>query len=166
MKTKLQKQEQLKLGEKSIQDSRTVVLADFTGLSANDMNGFRRAMRAIGAPVRVIKKRVLKIAFEKAGLPFDLVNFAGQAAAAFSTKDLVDLAGSVYRFGKPFEKLGSFKILGGYDLEAKTFVSSQDVKRLGQLPSKEVLLGQLVGMLALPIRSFLFVLNEKAKKSN
>lgn len=166
MKTKLQKQEQLKLGEKSIQESRTVVLADFTGLSANDMNGFRRAMRAIGAPVRVIKKRVLKIAFEKSGIPFDLINFAGQAAAAFSTKDLVELSGAVYRFGKPLEKAGSFKILGGYDLEAKTFMSAQDVRKLGQLPSREILLGQLVGMIASPIRSFLSVLDQKSKKSN
>ena len=54
--------------------------------------------------------------------------------------------------------------MGGVQVAEKQFVPASDVIRLGQLPSREVLLGQLVGMLVSPIRSFLFVLNEKAKR--
>jgi len=39
------------------------------------------------------------------------------------------------------------------------------VKRIGQLPSREVLLGQLAAMLTVPIKKFMFVLNEKAKQT-
>jgi len=80
----------------------------------------------------------------------------------FSSKDIVDTAGAVYQFVKLNEKL---KVLGGFDLKGNKLIEANDIKRIGQLPSREVLLGQLVGLLTVPIRQFLFVLNEKAKRS-
>jgi len=166
MKTKAQKKQQVAEGVEKIGGSKTLVVTDFTGLTANDMNAYRKALRAIGTPLRVMKKRLLRIALKEQGIEFDTDQFPGQMGVAFSPADSLEVSGVVYRFSKPFEKAGSFKILGGYNLEDKSFITSDDMKRLGQLPSREVLLGQLVGMIASPIRSFLFVLDQKAKKSN
>jgi len=40
------------------------------------------------------------------------------------------------------------------------------VVRIGTLPPREVLLAQLLGVLAGPIRSFMYLLDEKAKRSS
>ena len=73
----------------------------------------------------------------------------------------METAGAVYKFSKQKEKL---KILAGFDLKGNKFIESEVVKRIGQLPGREVLLAQLVYMISAPIRQFMIVLNEKAKK--
>ncbi len=164
MKTKEQKKEQIKLGGTELAKSETVVVTDFTGLSANELNAFRRAVRALGGVVVVMKKRLLKLAFAEKGIEFDPKKFAGQAGVVFSPKDILETAGVVYGFGKPFAKKNIFKILGGFEVKAKKFFEGSEIKQLGQLPSREALLGQLAFMLTVPIKKLLFVMNEKAKK--
>lgn len=163
-KTKEQKKEQIKIGGETLAKSETVVVADFTGLSANELNAFRRAVRALGGVVVVMKKRLLKLAFAEKGIEFDPKKFAGQAGVVFSPKDIVETSGVVYNFGKPFAKKSIFKILGGFEVKAKKFFEGSEIKQLGQLPTREVLLGQLAFMLTLPIKKLLFVMNEKTKK--
>lgn len=164
MKTKAQKKEQIEAGEREIAKSETVVLADFTGLSANELNAFRRAVRGLGGVLIVMKKRLLKLAFAKKGIELDTKKLEGQAGVVFSPKDVVETSGVVYNFGKPFAKKNIFKILGGFDVKAKKFIEGSEIKKIGQLPPKEVLLGQLAFLLTVPIKKLLFVVNEKSKK--
>ncbi len=163
-KTKAQKTEQVKEGEGELAKSETVLITNFNGLSANDMNAFRKAVRGLGGAVVVMKKRLLKLVFAAKGIEFDPKKFEGQAGVVFSPKDIVETAGAVYKFGKPFAKKDTFKILGGFEIKAKKFIEGQEVKQIGQLPSREVLLGQLAFMLTVPIKKLLFVMNEKTKK--
>jgi ribosomal protein L10 len=97
-------------------------------------------------------------------------------AAIFSKAALEEVSGTVYRFFKELSakggplpagqgKLEKEKILGGYEAGGDRFVPASEVVSLGQLPSREVLLSQLVGMIASPLRSFMFVLSEKSKQS-
>ncbi len=165
MKTKAQKQQQVELGQQELGKSETVVITDFTGLSANDLNAFRRAVRGIGGKMVVIKKRLLRLVFQNHGLDFEPKNFAGQTGVVFSPKDMVETAGVVYKFGQTFVTKNLFHISGGFEVKEKKFLDAETVQRYGQLPSREVLLGQLVFMLTVPIKKVLFVLNEKAKRS-
>jgi large subunit ribosomal protein L10 len=164
MRTKTQKQEDVKKGGEVLAKSETVVVTDFTGLSANELNAFRRTVRALGGVVLVMKKRLLKLAFAEKGLEFDPKKFEGQAGVVFSPKDIIETAGAVYKFSKPFAKKNIFKILGGFEVKAKKFFEGSEIKQLGQLPAREVLLGQLAFMLTVPIKKLLFVMNEKSKK--
>lgn len=164
MKTKEQKKEQIKSGEAELAKSETVVVTNFNGLTANDMNAFRKAVRGLGGVVMVMKKRLLKLVFAAKGIEFNPKDFAGQAGVVFSPKDIVETAGVVYKFGKPFAKKDIFKILGGFEIKAKKFMAGEEVKQIGQLPSREALLGQLAFMLTVPIKKLLFVMNEKVKK--
>ncbi|MEK7543092.1 MAG: 50S ribosomal protein L10, partial [Patescibacteria group bacterium] len=61
MKTKAQKTKAVESGINDLKNSKTVIITDFTGLSSNEMNSLRRALRAISTPFRVVKKRLLKI---------------------------------------------------------------------------------------------------------
>ncbi len=164
MKTKAQKKEQIDLGKKALEKSETIVITDFTGLSANELNAFRRAVRDIGGAMVVLKKRLLKLVLKDKGLDFEPKSFTGQTGVVFSPKDMVETAGAVHKFGKPFAAKNLFKISGGFEVKEKKFVDAEIVKRYGELPSREALLGQLAFMLTVPIKKLLFVMNEKTKK--
>ncbi len=157
MLTKAEKQNVIEGGVESLKGSRSIVFIDFAGVKAQDINGFRRKVRDVNGEMSVIKKKLLRVAFEKSGVDFDPEIFEGQVGTIISKEDL-------YVIAAPAVKLDASKVLGGYDLEAKRFVSAEEVVMLGKLPSREVLLSQVVGMVASPIRSFMFVLKERANK--
>lgn len=163
MKTKAQKKEQIKIGEETLGKSQTVVITNFNGLTANELNAFRRAVRGLGGVVMVMKKRLLKLVFAAKGIEFDPKKFEGQAGVVFSPKDIVETAGIVYKFSKPFAKKDIFKILGGFEVKAKKFIEGGEVRQIGQLPAREALLGQLAFILTVPIKKLLFVMSEKIK---
>ena len=140
-----------------LKDVKSVVFIDFTGVKTGNLNSFRRDIRAIGE-LSVIKKRLLRVAFEKAGIDFNPEIFEAQLGTIFSSEDMQSAAALTYKFKEA-------KIIGGYDLSGKRFASAEEVITLGKLPSREVLLSQVVGMVAAPIRSFLFVLNERSKQT-
>lgn len=163
MKTKAQKIKAVEDATIMLKASQTVIFTDFAGIPVNQVNQFRKSLTAIGCALSVIKKRLVKIIFEKEKMTFDPEQFVGQTAVVFSPKDLVETANVVYKFSKGKEL---FKILGGFDVNDKKFVEAADVKKLGQLPGREALLGQLAFMLTVPIKKLLFVMNEQSKKSS
>jgi large subunit ribosomal protein L10 len=163
MLTKQQKSKQIEESQKLLDENRLVFFADFSGTSVEDLKQLRKIMRELGAKVKVIKKKLLRAAFEKKGADFNPEQFESQAAAIFAPKDISEIAPPIYKFSKEKEKKG-FKILGAYDLSEKNFLDAETVKRIGRLPSREVLLAQLVGMLSMPIKMFMYVLNEKGRK--
>ncbi len=164
MLTKQQKSKQIEESQKLLDENRLVFFTDFSGTPVEDLRQLRKIMKELGAKVKVIKKKLLRVAFEKKGVDFNPEQFESQVAAIFASKDISEIAPPIYKFSKGKEKKG-FKILGAYDLMERNFFDAETAKRIGQLPSREVLLGQLVGMLASPIRMFLYVLNEKSKRS-
>ncbi len=166
MKTKAQKKEQVETGVAQLEKSKTVLFTDFMGMSANELNALRRTVKEMGGKMVVMKKRLLKLALASKGIEYDPKRFEGQAGVIFSPKDAVETSGVIYKFGKPFFAREIFKMLGGLNVDEKRFLSGEEVRMFGQLPPREVLLGQLVGMLAAPIRSFLFVLDQKSKQAN
>ncbi len=157
MLTKEQKKKVIENETSNLKGSRSVVFIDFTGVKAGDLNAFRKTIRLSGGELKVVKKKLLRVAFAQAGLEFNPEMFDSQVGTIFSGEEIFPVAQSAYKFA-------SAKILGGYDIEGKRFVPAEEVIMLGQLPSKEVLLGQFVGMVASPIRSFMFVLKERALK--
>ncbi len=162
MKTKSQKQEALKEAQKLMDENQNIVFVDFTGTSVENIRSLRRTLGELGAKMKVVKKKLLRVAFEKKSIDFNPEQFESHIASIFSSKDISEVAPPVYKFFKENEKKG-FNILGTYDLVNKSFISEEMTKRIGQLPSREILLGQLVGMLAAPMRMFLYVLDQKSK---
>lgn len=156
MLTKQQKIEKVEEGKKLLDKSRSLIFIDFGGKSVVELEKLRRNLGELGAKVKVIKKRLLKIALRDKKIDFDPEQFESQLGTVFAPKEIFEVAGSAYKSG--------IKVVGGYDLEAKSFFDAEKMKFIGQLPPREVLLGQLVSMLAAPIRMFLHALNEKGRK--
>jgi ribosomal protein L10 len=124
-----------------------------------------------GANFLVIKKRLLGLLLKEKGIVADLNKFKMSVGTIFSESNLESATGPAYKF---FSTLavpdGAAKdvwikhLLGGYDAKSNTSLDAQQVVYIGKLPPREVLLAQLLGMLNAPIRSFMYVLDQKAKQ--
>lgn len=165
MKTKQQKNEAVKEAQKLVEESQNLFFVDFTGTGVEDMKALRRTLRGLDVKTKVIKKKLLRVALEKNKVDFNPEQFNEQLATIFSSRDISDVASPIYKFYKEKEKKG-FKMLGAYDLANKTFFDEVMIKRIGQLPSREILLSQLLGMLQAPMKMFLYVLDQKSKLTN
>jgi len=165
MKSKLQKQKEMDLGEKLLKESENLIFVDFSGATMEDLKSLRADLKKQKDSFKVVKKRLLKIVLQKLGADIDPTQFDAQVGTIFVTdKDMASAANAVYKLFKAKQKAkSSFNILGGYNMENKISIDEQKMKAIGQLPAKEIVLAQVLGMIASPIRSMLYILNERSK---
>lgn len=162
MKTKSQKTEAIKESKDALEKSSTLVLTDFTGLSVNAMNQLRKTLKETAIIFKVVKKNLFKLVLDEFNISINPKELNGQIGVVFSPKDIIETSQIVYKFSK--EHKDAFKLLGAAEIGDKKIFSKIEVENIGRLPAREVLLAQLIGMLTAPLKSFLFVLNERAKK--
>ncbi|MCX6813834.1 MAG: 50S ribosomal protein L10 [Candidatus Azambacteria bacterium] len=152
--TKEQKQNILKDLTDKFGRAKAMILVDFNKLPVSKTMELRRNLKSVDAEYKVAKKtlisRVLRFGhFED----IDLDNFKTQVGIVFSYVDPVATAQSVWRFSKVNEAL---KILGGF--LGFDWQNKDKIMALAKLPSREVLLGQLIGTIAAPLSGLMNVL--------
>lgn len=152
MQTKKQKEEIVKEIVSKVKDAKSVVFSDFKGVKVKDLTALKKELRKEGVDFKVSKKTLINIAFKEAGIEVDTRKMEGQVAVSISTQDEVAAAKIIEKFAKTNQNL---KILGGV-LENK-LMNIEQVKALAKLPSKEELLGKLVGTIQAPISGFVNV---------
>lgn len=146
-----------------MKDSTNLIFTDFGGATAQDLRALRLALKETGAKFQVIKKRLLRILLKETGLELDPKEFEAQMGTVFVKGDIFETAGSIYKFIKDKE---NFKILGGFDFNNAIKMEADFIKRIGQLPSREVLLGQVLGTVVAPLRAFMWIIQERSRKLN
>ena len=165
MLTKEQKKKQVELGQDLLKKSKTLVFADFTGVDTDSIRKLKLEVKKAGATFKVIKKRLLNISLKNSGIDFDTLQFTAQVGTFFVPEDLSSVATPIYKFAKELAKAKKeFKVLGAYDLAAKTAVSVEEFTTIAKLPSREVMLAMVMGAITGPLRAFMYVLNEISKK--
>ncbi len=164
MKTKAQKQEMIDQAKDLIAGNGGAVFADVQGVTVAQLMQLRRQVREAGGSMVVCKKRLLGVAMKDAGLAFDTKDYDGTLGAVFTPDGVETASGPVVKFFKDM-KLEKEKVLGGYDFAAKAPVAKDQVLFIGTLPPREVVLAQLMGMLQAPVRSFLYILQQKSQQS-
>lgn len=165
MLTKNQKKEQVALGKKLTEESKSLIFADFSGAGVEDLRKLKAELKEASATFKVFKKRLLKLAFKEMRIDFDPTQFDFQVGTIFIPGELISAAGAVYKFSKELaKKKKDFKILGAYELEAKNFLDIEQFTILAKLPSREILLAQVMGALTGPVRAFMRLLSEIAQK--
>ena len=138
--------------------AQTLVMAEYRGITVADMTKLRSNARSNGVSLSVLKNTLARRAV--AGSAFEIVadQMTGPLIYGFST-DAVAAAKVVAEFAKTNDKLvirgGAY---GGKALDAN------GVKQLASIPSKEVLLAQLCGLLKSPISRTAVVLGALAAK--
>ncbi|MBP9760859.1 MAG: 50S ribosomal protein L10 [Candidatus Magasanikbacteria bacterium] len=152
-KTRQQKEKTLDQLQSALQSSKAAVFANFQGLNIKETNELRNKCREQGVICVATKKTLMKKALSTAGLDVDTKSFQGAVAGFFGTLDEVAAAQIVAKFAKDHEKL---TIFGG--LLEGSFIDATKVTALSKLPSKQQLLGQLVGTINAPVSGFVNVL--------
>lgn len=160
-KTKVQKAEIIKEGQAELKDSKFLVFGDFTSTENEDLKILRRALRAVNAGFHVVKKRLMGVILKSLGIEFNPKQFKSQMGTIFAKGDISEVAQVVYKFSK--EK-PNFKLLGALDLIAKSEMNREILVGIGKLPSRQVLLGQVLGGITGPLRKLVYTLAEIGKK--
>ena len=154
MLTKNQKIELVKELTEKIKGAKSTVFVDFKGLQVKDSTELKKSLRAAGAEYIVVRKTLLDIALKNAGIEnVSIKSMEGQIALSLSNIDEVSAAKIIDTFAKTNQNM---KMLGG--TLGSQVMSAAEVKALAKIPSKEQLLGQLVGTLNAPISGFVNVL--------
>lgn len=141
-------------------EAKSIVLVDYRGLTVSQVNELRNNARNAGCTYKVYKNRLMKIAFDKLGITFPATDFEGTTAVLFCNSDEVAPAKIALDASTKYNvlKLKSGFVTGKY-------YNTEEVLALAKIPSREVLLGQLVGLLTSPMRSLAVGLSEVAKKN-
>ena len=139
--------------KEKIQSSQAVVLVDYRGLDVAQLTELRTKYREVGVEYKVYKNTMMKFAFKDLGYEEFNEFLKGPSAVAFGIEDPVAAAKVTAEFAKKNEKL---EIKAGI-VDGK-IINIEEVKSLAELPSKEVLLAQVLGGLNAPIQGFTNVL--------
>ena len=163
------KKEQVKNIMAKIEKAASIVFVDFRGISVADDTKMRTALREAGCDYQVCKNRLMKLALE--GKKIDCLNdkLEGTLAVAFSYNSEIDAAKVLKKYADESKIAFKFGLIGN-------FVDTAELKALAELPSKDVLVAQLlsilnapatglVNVLSGPIRSLAIALNAIANKN-
>ena len=136
-----------------ISRAKSVIFVDYKGINVADDTELRNQIRAAGCEYHVYKNRLVKLALDE--LEIDCLDgkLQGTLAVAFSFNGETEAASVL---NKSAEKTGismKFGMVNG------SFVDEAALKALADLPSKEVLIAQLLGMLQAPASGLCRVLN-------
>jgi large subunit ribosomal protein L10 len=136
--------------------SQTLALAEYRGLTVAHLDLLRRQARASGVYLHVLKNTLARRAV--AGTPFEVVSesMVGPLIYGFS-EDAIAAAKVIADFAKSNDKL---VVMGGA-ISGKV-LDANGVKALAAVPSREVLLTQIAGLLQSPIARMARVLGAVA----
>lgn len=153
--TRAQKAEALKKLTNEFSQAKSVVFADYKGITVAQATQLRRELRAAKVDYVVAKKTLIQKAAQETGMkeiPQEMLE--GAVAVAFGMEDQIAPARIMHAFGK---KNSILPLLGAY-LEG-TYYDKVSVKSLAVLPSREELLAKLMGSLKAPVQGMVSVLN-------
>ncbi len=127
---------------------------DYRGLTFAEATELRKRLRKVDADLKVVKNTLGKIAAANAGVEGLDELLAGPTAIAYVHGDPAKTAKTIQDFIKEKKK----SAIRGGKLQSSVLSATQ-VEALASLPSREVLIAQLVGTLAAPLTGLVTVLN-------
>lgn len=141
-----------------VSDSEIAIVADYRGLSVDQIGTLRDQLREGDTVCKVLKNTLVSIALKESNVQFNDDLLAGPSMFIFGKTDPVFPAKVATEFAKKNE---FFKIKGGF-LNNKQ-IAAADIKNLANLPSREQLIAQVIGTMNAPIRGLVTVLSGPAR---
>ena len=134
-----------------------ILVTDYQRMKVDQFGELRNRLAPTGAEVHVVKNSFLKRAMSASGMPDLSEQLTGQTAVVTGNSDVAPVAKVLKAFAAEF-KIAALKI-GVVD---KAVLSTAEVETLADLPSRDVLLAQLLGVLLAPATKLVRTLNEPA----
>jgi len=125
---------------------KVAVLTEYRGLSVRQLSDLRKQLKTVGSEYKVVKNRLARLAVQDSPLGELAPHLKGPTGLALSRQNPVALAKTLHGFVRTTPL---FQIKQGY--AEGQLLQPADLKALADLPSREVLLGQVVGGLQAPI---------------
>ncbi|MCU1461075.1 MAG: ribosomal protein [Acidimicrobiales bacterium] len=125
------------------------ILTEYRGLNVTEISRLRRALREAGGDYKIYKNTLVRFAARDLGLAEFEAMLTGPTAIAFVETDAAAVAKALRDFGRTNPAL---VVKGG--LLGTKVLSAGDTSALAELPSRDVLLAQLAGAMAAPMRTF------------
>ncbi|TCT14053.1 LSU ribosomal protein L10P [Natranaerovirga pectinivora] len=144
----------------NIEGAQSIVLVDYRGLTVEQDTELRKNLREAGITYKVYKNTMMRFAFK--GTEFESLNddLAGPSAIAISKDDATAPARVLSETAKKYTKL-EFKC-GVVDGQ---YYDGEGIKLIASIPSRDELLGKLLGSIQSPITNLARVLNQIAEKN-
>lgn len=135
-------------------NAKSAAFVDYRGMTVQEDYEMRKAFREAGGDYKVYKNRLMLRALNDLGITGCDKHLEGNTAIAFGNSDEVNVPKIVLETAEKTKKLKvKFGILSGKVLDAS------GVEALAKLPSKEILVAMLLGVLQEPIRKTVRVLS-------
>ncbi|MGN1096066.1 MAG: 50S ribosomal protein L10 [Eubacteriales bacterium] len=140
------------LSEK-LKNAQACVIVNYAGITVENDTALRKELSAAGVKYSVIKNTLVKRACENTGFGGLTNVLEGMTAVATSENDPVAAAKILSKYA---EKIDTFEIKAGF-VDGK-ILDKDGVDQLAKLPSKEVLIGKVLGSLQSSLYSLAYVL--------
>lgn len=133
-----------------------VLVVDYTGMTVPEFSALRATLKEAGAECHVAKNTYMRTALKEAGLPDIGDHLKGQTAFVTGENDVCAVAKGIKDFAKKANDKGK-AIVGILDGD---ILDESQVKALADLPSRDQLLAQLLGLINEPATRLLRTFNE------
>jgi large subunit ribosomal protein L10 len=126
--------------------STAMIVSEYRGLKVSELGEIRRSLRKHNVTYHVVKNRLMKIAARDAGAETLGLLLEGPTAVAFARGDEAAAAKAVLDAVRPYRMV---KVTGA--VLGTRVIDAAGVMRLSLLPSRDVLLAQVAGVIAAPM---------------
>ncbi|MDY6877426.1 MAG: 50S ribosomal protein L10 [Chloroflexota bacterium] len=143
--SKQQKVELVAQYVEQLKQSQGIIMADYQGMTVEDMSRVRHDMRPIGGKFQVVKNRLMMLALKEAEMSLPEEWLVGPTVVGFCYDDVPPVARVLRDVAK---ELGALRIKGG--LVGPEVISAMQVRAIADLPTREVLLARVLGTINAP----------------
>ena len=143
-----------------VKDAQSVVLVNYAGLTVEQDTKLRKELREAGVVYKVYKNTMMKRAFAETPYETLVQHLDGPNAIAISQDDATAPARILANFAKTAPKL---ELIAG--VVEGSYYDKAGITALAEIPSREVLLGRLLGSMQSPIANFARVIKQIAEKN-
>lgn len=143
--------------EEKVKRAKAMVFTDFRGLTHQQLESLKKALKTVEAELVVTKNTLLKLALDTQSIQTD--KFVGPTGTIFAYNDVIaplkELAKTIKTLKLPLIKFGL--------LDGKS-ITGEEVLKLASLPTREVLIAQVVGGMKAPLYGLHRALNWNMQK--
>jgi large subunit ribosomal protein L10 len=142
--------------KESLSTAQLAVVIDYKGLTVAEISDLRNRLRPSGSECKVAKNTLMRIAVDGQENWQPITQFCKESSAFLLVKD--DIGGAIKAY-QDFQKASKKTVIRGGVMEGRA-LSEDDVKAIGDLPSKEQLIAQIAGALNAVTSKVAYGINE------
>ena len=149
-KSRSQKTELLEKYKEILQNKEGYFLINSDKADTQTTTGLKIQLKNVGANIAIVKNSIFKVALQETEQPLNAQTFDGPTAIIYFDEDPTAPAKLIKEIQK---KTTLFDARGGvYEGE---FLTAEKVMQLAEIPSREILLGKLLGTMSAPVSGFM-----------